>query len=99
MHPVIVRIGAENQVEFSRRALVIALLKVNEPDLDSGLPGIRLRALEFLELPEGVVELVLADVKLSQTLSRPCVLRVDLQQPLIGLNSFLDLAFKFENQG
>ena len=95
---IVIRITCQDEIEFRRRPIEIALFKGDQANFNPRFAGIDFASLQGLELTQGFIKFVLADVKLTQTAARPGVLRVDLQKPLVGLHRVLGFAFKFVDE-
>src|SRR5206468_5693923 len=67
-------------------ALRVSLLEVDEADLGARLARVGVYALELLELQQGVVELLLADVQATEPPAHEHALGVERQDALVELD-------------
>src|SRR4029079_639851 len=78
--------GGKHQVQLGRSAIVLALLEVDQRDLDSRLFGIVLDLLERMVLEESLVELSVPDVEPAEPLSDERAARILREDLLVDLD-------------
>ena len=102
MDAVVVRLGAEHEIELGRGVVEISLLDVQQPDLGARVGGIGLDLLGALQLVERLVVFLLPDQDFRFALSHQLVVRVDLRDLVVinqrVLRPFLALAQQREIQ-